>query len=147
MKLTMRCSMVLAVVLVSASALASGDFGWMRDVNIRAEANPMDFRARMEERFQIRHLEVDAVLAHVPNPADAYMLFRLGEIAGQPIGQVVECYEAHKGQGWGVLAKSLGIKPGSKEFHALKRHQDLYGEKGGGNSKNQGPGKGKKPKP
>jgi hypothetical protein len=139
---------VLAVILVcaSASALASGDFGWMRDVNMRAEANPMDFRARMEARFKIGYLEIDAVLAHVSNPADAYMLFRLGEISRQPVGQVVERYEAHKGQGWGVLAKSLGIKPGSKEFHALKQHQDLYDGHGGGNSKQQGKGKGKKPK-
>ena len=147
MKLILRFSMVLTVMLVGAAALASGDFGWMRDVNMRADANPMDFRARMEARFQVGYLEIDAVLAHVPNPADAYMLFRLGEIAGQPIGQVVERYEAHKGQGWGVLAKSLGIKPGSKEFHALKEQQDLYGGKGGTNSKNKGQGKGKKPKP
>jgi len=25
-----------------------------------------------------------------------------------------------------VLAKSLGIKPGSKEFHALKQGSDIY---------------------
>jgi len=30
----------------------------------------------------------------------------------------------------GALAKSLGIKPGSKEFHALKRGDDLYAAKG-----------------
>ena len=147
MKLILRFSMVLAVILVGAAVLASGDFGWMRDVNTRAEANLEDFRARMEARFRIGGLEIDAVLAHVPSPADAYMLFRLGEIAGQPIGRVVERYDDHKGQGWGVLAKSLGIKPGSKEFHALKQHQDLYGENGGDNAKHQGKEKGKKPKP
>jgi hypothetical protein len=44
-------------------------------------------------------------------------------------------YENH----WGVLAKSLGIKPGSKEFHALKRGQDLYDSSG--TSKGKGKGK------
>ena len=32
-------------------------------------------------------------------------------------------------------AQSLGIKPGSKEFHALKRSQDLYGPGGKGKGK------------
>ena len=29
-------------------------------------------------------------------------------------------YEQDRGQGWGVIAKRMGIKPGSAEFHALK---------------------------
>jgi hypothetical protein len=146
MKLIFRLGMVLWVVLAGSYVSASGDFGWMRDFNIRAEADPMDFRARLEARFRIGNTEINAVLRHAGNPADGYVLFRLGEIAGQPIERVVERYEAYKGKGWGVLAKSLGIKPGSKEFHALKQHQDLYGENGGGKSKGRGNGKGKKPK-
>ena len=39
------------------------------------------------------------------------------------------------------LAKSLGIKPGSKEFHALKRGHDLYDSES--KSKNKVKGKGK----
>jgi len=45
----------------------------------------------------------------------------------------------------GALAKSLGIKPGSKEFHALKNGNDFYDDKGKdkGKSKDKGQGKGK----
>jgi hypothetical protein len=32
----------------------------------------------------------------------------------------VPTYQASKGKGWGVIAKELGIKPGSPAFHALK---------------------------
>jgi hypothetical protein len=53
---------------------------------------------------------------------------------------VLREYKSSKGKGWGVIAKSLGIKPGSKEFHELKRSQDLYN---GQNSKGKGKGKGK----
>jgi len=53
-------------------------------------------------------------------------------------------YKSDKGQGWGALAKSLGIKPGSREFHALKRGHDLYDEKPGYKSKGKGKGKSKK---
>ena len=38
------------------------------------------------------------------------------------------------------IALCVGIKPGSKEFHALKRSQDLYN---GQDSKGKGKGKGK----
>jgi hypothetical protein len=43
-----------------------------------------------------------------------------------------------KGQGWGVIAKSLGIKPGSPEFHALKRGDFVFNGK-----PREVPGKGK----
>jgi hypothetical protein len=51
---------------------------------------------------------------------------------------VIEQYRSSKGKGWGVLAKSLGIKPGSKEFHALKNGHDL---KDRGESKEKGKSK------
>ena len=57
------------------------------------------------------------------------MVLRLGEIAGKPVEEVISNYKAGKGQGWGALAKSLGIKPGSKEFQAFKNGDDLYSQK------------------
>jgi hypothetical protein len=48
---------------------------------------------------------------------------------------VLEIYERDHGQGWGVIAKRLGIKPGSAEFHALK------GDMGKSHAKRQGGGK------
>jgi hypothetical protein len=65
------------------------------------------------------------------------MMLRLSEMSGKPVRTVEERYRAGKGKGWGALAKSLGIKPGSKEFHALKRGHDLPGYGG-----REGEGKG-----
>ena len=90
------------------------------------------------------------MLGNAEKPADAYMLLRLGEMSHQPIEHVVRTYNAGKGRGWGTLAKSLGIKPGSKDFHALKQSQDLYNGKNDGDAKikskgkSTGKGKGKK---
>ena len=53
-------------------------------------------------------------------PADVYMIVRTASVTNRPIGTVEKYYAAHRGQGWGVVAKQLGIKPGSKEFHSLK---------------------------
>ncbi len=54
------------------------------------------------------------------------MVFRFGEMSARSTEYVIEKYRSEKGKGWGTLAKSLGIKPGSKEFHALKRGNDIY---------------------
>lgn len=133
--------MCAIAILMMTSIANAGDYAWMRDFNIRAEADPSDFRARIEGRFKIGDLEIDAVFDTADEPADAYMLLRLGEMADEPIEEVIEVYKARKGHGWGNLAKSLGIKPGSREFHALKQSQDLYdyvaSGKGKGNHKNK----------
>jgi hypothetical protein len=62
----------------------------------------------------------------------------------QPTDYVIEKYKSDKGKGWGALANSLGIKPGSKDFHALKRGQDLYYNNDRGKGKEaKGKGKGR----
>ena len=131
----------MALLLVSSAAVA-GDFDWARDFNIQAQADPSGFRARLATRFKIGDVQVSAVLSNVANPADAYMVLRLGEMSSRPPDYVLDRYKSGKGQGWGSLAKSLGIKPGSPEFHALKRGNDLYDDHDGG----KGKGKQKKKK-
>lgn len=134
------------MILLVSSLCAAGDFDWMKNFNIQARADDSGFKARLETRFKIGDLEIDAVLGNVDNPSDAYMLLRLGEMSGQPMERVIGQYKAQKGNGWGKFAKSLGIKPGSREFHALKQGQDLYGdrEKGKERSKHKNKGKGRK---
>ena len=125
------------IVLLVSSPAAAGDFDWVKDFNIRVQADPTGFRARIAARFQIGDAQITAVLGNVSTPADAYIVLRLGEISRHPTDYVLREYKTSKGKGWGVMAKSLGIKPGSEEFHALKKGQDLY-------NGNQGKAKGKK---
>ena len=110
----------------------------MNDFNIQAQADPSGFRARLAARFRIGDAEISAVIGNVASPADAYIVFRLGEMSGRPYDRVMREYKTSKGKGWGVIAKNLGIKPGSREFHELKRSQDLYNGQGV-----KGKGKGK----
>jgi hypothetical protein len=134
MKLRKTVLLVLVISLFasSVSVVAAGDFDWMPNFNIQAQADPSGFRARIATRFNIGDAQITTVLSNLPNPADAYVVLRLGEMSGKPIDYVTEQYKEGKGRGWGALAKSLGIKPGSPEFHALKRGDDLYGLKGKG---------------
>lgn len=145
MKLLRTLFMVWLLIMLVSGAAVAGDFEWMKDFNIKAQADPSGFKASLATRFKIGSAQIDAVISNTQKPADAYMIFRLGEMSKQPIETVMQRYRTGKGKGWGNLAKSLGIKPGSPEFHALKRGHDLNGwdgRKTGGNGKGKGHGKG-----
>ena len=142
MKMIKVFFVVSMVFLLFSSAVVAGDFDWIDNLNIQAEADQSGFRARLATRFNLGDAQIKVVLGNVEKPADAYMVFRLGEMSNQPTERVIEKYKSGHGKGWGVLAKSLGIKPGSKEFHALKQGQDLYFDR----SPDKGRGKGNKKK-
>ena len=140
-KITLSLLVALAMVL-SASVVKAGDFEWTRDFNIRAEADRDGFRAQLAARFKIGDAQVNVVLGNVDNPADAYMVLRLGEMSSKPVDYVLNQYKTQGKRGWGALAHSLGIKPGSREFHALKQGSDLYGNRYEHNGNRKGKGKG-----
>jgi hypothetical protein len=90
---------------------------------------------------------------HYP-PPDVWMLAEIGRLDGGNWIEVERTYTTHRGRGWGVIAKELGIKPGSPAFHELKSragggHWAKVGKetgKGKGKGKGKGHGKGKPPK-
>jgi hypothetical protein len=135
--------LLLAITTIASAA----DFDWLKDFSVQAQLDPSGFKARLATRFNIGDAQVSAVLSNVPDPGEAYMVMRLGEMSSKPTEFVIEQYKSGKNKGWGALAKSLGIKPGSSEFKALKKGGDL--DKAGGKQKNsvqekgQGKGKGK----
>jgi hypothetical protein len=78
----------------------------------------------------------------MPKASDVYMCLRVGEVADQPVDRVVNEYKAHQGQGWGVIAKNLGIQPGSPEFHELQS-QRMKSHSGGAPASKGKSGKGR----
>ena len=132
-----------SLFLLATSAIA-GDFEWLRELNVEVRADASGFRTRLETRFKVGDVKVQAVISNVARPADAYMVLRLGELSGLSINTVIKEYKKSRGKGWGVVAKRLGIKPGSSAFHALKSGHDLDGGSGKGKVKgNNKRGKGK----
>ncbi|MFA4829874.1 MAG: hypothetical protein WC855_12795 [Thermodesulfovibrionales bacterium] len=127
------CFLVLPVY-VEGSDLDS----FIHTLNVQAEADLPGFKANLSAQFGVPMPQVDVLIKSVDRPGDAYMCLRVGQIAKQPTEMVVKEYRTHKGKGWGVIAKNLGIKPGSKEFHELKR-----GDLGPGPKSDDGKGKGK----
>lgn len=56
------------------------------------------------------------------DPGDVYYASALAYQLRRPLSDIVRERERNRGQGWGVIAQRMGIKPGSAEFHALKGH-------------------------
>jgi len=139
MKKIILAAIVLAVF--SGAAFAGGGLnGFLHDLNIQAHADLNSYTARLSTQFGVPEVRVRAVIGMVREPADAFMCLQLGQWTQNPLEQVVHVYKANQGKGWGVIAKSLGIKPGSAEFHALKNGELTFT---GNPEQVQGHGKGK----
>lgn len=54
-------------------------------------------------------------------PGDVYFACAIASTIGRPCRYVADIWERDHAQGWGVVAQNLGIKPGSPEFHRLKK--------------------------
>jgi hypothetical protein len=140
-----RLVVFLPMIIVSIASVAHADLdGFLRNVNVQARSDIKNFNIKLSAQFGVPVPQVDAIIKRVPAPADAFMVLQLGQMANRPPEVVLETYQRSRGKGWGELAKELGIKPGSAEFHALKRGDlSFTGEPGGGeHGKGKGRGKG-----
>lgn len=93
-----------------------------------AKSDPV-FKKRVSETYQIPETKVDQMTEKGMRPGDIVMAGELSKITKKPVDDVVKVYETNKEKGWGVIAKELGIKPGSPEFHALKKNTDDHAKK------------------
>lgn len=138
-----------ALLLFAGLAIAGGGLDdFLNSVNIQARADMNGFSAKLSAQFGIPEVTVRTVVGSVKEPADAFMCLQLGQWTRQQPEQVVRVYKANQGKGWGVIAKNMGIKPGSAEFHALKKGDLSFtgksaGDAGSGPGKGKGKGKGK----
>ena len=130
-------ALLLAVALsVAASGAAAQDFvfGWnprTGDVWMDQHLSDInDYGYRYREPFideivryhgAPRELVYDLVVNRRWAPGDVYYACALAQIIGRPCRYVVDEWGRDHGQGWGEVAKRLGIEPGSDAFHRLKR--------------------------
>lgn len=135
---------MIGLLLLGSLAMAGDlDFGdVLARVNLSAEADFGAFKARLSTDFGKSSTQIEVLVSSMPTPADAYMCLKVAEISHQPLDTVTTTFNTHRNQGWGAIAKELGIKPGSSEFHALKSGNFESATKNNGN-KGKGHGKSK----
>lgn len=129
-------ALILATATFAGGTAAAQDFAaswdprsgdvwvdtWLADMNRYGARYPEPF---IDEMVRYHHapraLVVDLLQTRRWAPGDVYYACALASVLGRPCRYVADIYEADRGQGWGVVAQRLGIKPGSPEFHRLKK--------------------------
>ena len=100
-------------------------------INADAKLDFGAFKTNLVLSYDISDKKIDHLSISVKmEPAEIYLALELTKLSGKSIDQVVEIYEVNKDKGWGFIAKELGIKPGSPEFHKLKEDTKNKGAKG-----------------
>jgi len=118
--------------------------GFIQKLNVQAKADMGKYSVQLSAQFGVPQAQVTAIIGKVDSPADAFLCLQLGRMSKKDPDSVLRIYQGNKGKGWGAIAKEMGIKPGSPEFHALKRGDfALTGQPGGGAEHGHGKGKGK----
>jgi len=135
----------LALVLFTAGLAHADISAYISNLNVYAEGDIGGFRTRLGVHFGASGTALDLVMGTAASPGEAAVLLWLGQRSGMPMETVLQTYQAQKGRGWGAIAQSLGIKPGSADFHALKEGRlGWYPDHGENNGKGGGKGKGRK---
>lgn len=113
---------LMFVILGVGVGVASADMdAYLNRLTAYAGADLGRFRADLGAHFGASGPEIDLALRTASRHGDAALVLWLSNRTRQPLDVVLREYHGRKGQGWGALAQSLGIKPGSADFHALKR--------------------------
>ena len=137
-------SIMILLLLFCSPVMAGGGLDvFLNNLNVQARADMGHFAVQVSAQFGVPLPQVQAVIGTVRTPADAFMCFQLGEMTHRPYRDAVQVYQANRGRGWGVIAKEMGIKPGSPEFHALKRGDFALTGMPQGTASGKGKGKGK----
>lgn len=122
-------AVVFALVLGSAPVLGQSiSFGLgdpvleanLNSIGASAKVDLPGFTAEVSLQWGIPAAQVQSALSQGLAAAEVYLAAGLASISGKPLAFVVDTYKKNKARGWGALAKELGIKPGSREFKALK---------------------------
>lgn len=110
----------------------------LKDINTKAKEDLNAFVQNAISTFNTTKDKVEGLLKDLVNPGDVYMVMQTSQVVNKPVDEVKVAYQKNKDKGWGQIAKDLGIKPGSAEFHALKGKVKNHG-----NGKDKSKGKGK----
>jgi hypothetical protein len=108
----------------------------LNEINVKAQADVPLFKNDLKLEFGVSDSKLDNMLVSLNmSPADVYMTLETAKITKKPDDEVLKVFTANKNKGWGEIAKEMGIKPGSAEFHALKGKAKNKKGKGGGSKK------------
>lgn len=122
---------VFLAVTSFSQTLSTGDKeldATLTKMNTDAKANLTSFKAELAKTYTTTTTKIDELMKKGMAISDVFMTFEIAKITKKPVDSVVKSYEANKKKGWGAIAKEMGIKPGSPEFHQLKGNSKKTGK-------------------
>ena len=144
---------LFSIVLIFAGSFVNGQINFRTgDSNLDAELNVSNteaerdlplFKKNLTLEFGVSAPKIESLLK-IMKPAEALLAIRISTISKKSLDLVMQTYKVNKDKGWGYIAKQMGIKPGSPEFHALKGKKKSGAKPKGGNGNGNGNAKGKK---
>lgn len=94
---------------------------YLKSINEEARADPEGFIRRLSERHNVPEQEIrEAKEKHGLDFGETYMATILARKSNRMVLEVAGEYKQNQGQGWGVMAQRMGIKPGSPAFKEMK---------------------------
>src|SRR3989338_491399 len=87
----------------------------LKTINTEAKKDLEQFKTDVSKKYSTTIDKIEALINLGMQAADIIMAHEVWAIVLRPVDDVVAFYEKNKRKGWGVIAKEMGIKPGSAE--------------------------------
>jgi len=75
---------------------------------------------RLSTEFGVPVADLQALVTKGYKAGEIWLALEMSKVSGKALTDVIALTTGKEGHGWGLVAKTLGIKPGSKEFLAMK---------------------------
>jgi hypothetical protein len=98
----------------------------LSNLNVEAGVHVDAFVSELSISYAIPKVQIEDLVYKARLPfGDVFVSVWLASSMKKPLSAVVKEYDVNKDKGWGVMAKNLGIKPGSDAFHSLKKDSSV----------------------
>jgi hypothetical protein len=123
--------LIIAVLVIALNGIELGfsaktgdaEFDmFLNDVNTTAKMDLRLFKSEISAEYKTTDKTIDEGMVKLKmEPAELYLSLEMAKIMKKEPVEVMNVYSSNKNEGWGVIAQKMGIKPGSREFKALKK--------------------------
>ncbi len=133
----LTCSVYLAPAQIAFNTGSVQLDSDLKTINSRANLDLSLFNKEMHVSYNVSEKKLNYMSVSLGMiPGEIYISLEIAKIARVSLDRVLTVYRSHKSKGWGVIAKELGVKPGSAAFHQLKHNASSKKGKGSGKKHN-----------
>ena len=118
---------ILAFSFIAAMGLSAQTTGEDDDLDeelsLLNEAGEEDLEGlllKLSVEFNVDILVLEDLSAQGYAPGEIWLALEISQATEKPLAETILLADGVEGHGWGILAQTIGIAPGSTEFHALK---------------------------